>query len=418
MLSEENANFQLWKSMYSFFLQCYRSKSMTSCDPDPLFERISRKWPVYRKMRQQDSHEFLRLFLEALDDESDPPPNRSLPLKQPLNQISNDEKQALLEKKKRPRLMEQIFGGKLLSCIKCLHCRHVFKVEEPFMDLSLAITWPMRDQSSPERRDGFLTNLKKNWLPNFLNTTPIPLEALLENFVQVDTLNDQECFDCEKCSKERNPSDLQPIELPLPPEDFIDDAVDKVLSEETHPCSAPHVVITPSTDSFQPSDTDSNSLVTEDSGLESDSSTSGAELARNSNVIYRRAEKWERIAEYPKVLVIHLNRFSYTGFRGRFSKNSLYVGYPEYLSLDKYSVSANPTEFCLMSPEIKETSYQLYATIVHWGGSADSGHYIAMVRGGPDGKDWFKCSDTNVIPVALRDVLLGDAYILFYQKLA
>lgn len=280
-------------------------------------------------MRQQDSHEFIRLYLEAFDEEQLPSRSSSLPLKDPT------------PAEHKPRWMEQIFGGKILSSVKCLHCSFVSTIEEPFMDLSLALLPPKDDGA------GLLYSLKNRYLPTFLNSARIALEDLLEQFVRIDNFNDDFVYDCEKCSR---------LEL-----------------------------------------------------VDSDSSSSSD--ARD--VAYRQANKWERVAEFPNILVIHLNRFNADG--SLFSKNSTSVNYHEYLVMDKYSVDANPKGDILASPKTDIVQYELYATIVHSGLSANSGHYTAMIRCAST-NSWFYCSDSIVRPTTLAQALAGDAYLLFYQR--
>jgi ubiquitin C-terminal hydrolase len=365
-------NKPLWSSFHRFCLEIYAMKSGSTANPDGMFGQIARQWPMYTKMRQQDSHEFLRLFLEALDEEQFAHKN-ALPKKSPKNDVANEANVGALAEQRRmerkPRWMETIFGGKLLSSIKCRNCQHISRVEEPFMDLSLAVS-PSPTLGS-DKRDSLFAHWKNKWLPGFLNYSSIPLESLLEGFVQVDPLNEHPCYECENCSK---------IYLDR---DGDTPGSDTSWLESVH-------------GSRSPTRTDKE--------------------GRPYMVAYRLAEKWERVSEFPIILVIHLNRFLSTGFRGRFSKDSSYVAYPELLHMNKYSVQANPEEMALRSPDMKHICYRLYATIVHCGHSAESGHYIAMIKADTD--LWFRCSDSSVRPVAKEEVFAGDAYILFYQRMS
>ncbi|CAG5110151.1 Oidioi.mRNA.OKI2018_I69.chr2.g4582.t1.cds [Oikopleura dioica] len=93
-----------------------------------------------------------------------------------------------------------------------------------------------------------------------------------------------------------------------------------------------------------------------------------------------------RISRIPKVLLLHLKRFSSK------SKDS---------SLIKFPVS---------SPLLLDSSkFQLSSVINHEGKSTSSGHYVASVK---DNGSWFSISDEKVS--ALESVLSEKAYVLFY----
>ena len=382
-------NKPLWNAFHQFCYKVYSQNSAnnitSAINPENVFEAIARKWPVYRRMRQQDSHEFLRLFLEALDDEQQTY-RISLPRKRRALGLEDTKEPSSCQGERKPRMLESIFGGKILSCVKCRHCGYISKVEEPFMDLSLAVSLPLQQatRTSPagvcNTKDSIFSQLKNLCLPGFLNYSSFSLESLLENLVQVDPLNENPCYECEKCSKTYENAVFSEYEQSSDEDEHDASDNERTVEEKEIP----------------------NWKVDKD--------------GRQYCIKYRLAEKWERIAEFPNILVIHLNRFMATGFRGGFSKNTSYVSFPEHLYMDKYSVLENPSEGAILnSPQIRHICYQLYATIVHCGSTADSGHYIAMVKSRDD--QWYRCSDSSVRPAPKQEVFSGDAYILFYQKM-
>jgi ubiquitin C-terminal hydrolase len=369
-------NKPLWHAFHHFSQKIYAMITRASTSPENVFEQIARMWPIYRKMRQQDSHEFLRLFLEALDEEQLSYKNK-LPRKAKPSQSdeANDSAEGPKESRK-PRLLESIFGGKILSSVKCSHCGHVSEIEEPFMDLSLAVSIPSTSPLVSQKDGNMLTQLKNRWLPNFLNYSSTPLETLLENFVQRDTLNGHPCYECEKCSKV-----------------YLDDASPRLTVEEQ----------------LEENRREEHEACQNTAILKKDKD------GRPYRIAYRMAEKWERIMAFPEILVIHLNRFMSTGYRGKFSKNSSYVAYPEFLPMSRYS-----SDYSEDAPPLQDVMYQLYATVVHCGSSSDSGHYIAMVKA-TNTEDrtccWYRCSDSSVLSATREEVFCGDAYILFYMKM-
>ncbi|CAM0956073.1 unnamed protein product [Alopecurus aequalis] len=69
--------------------------------------------------RHQDAHEFLRCFLDKLDEASVPP--------NPPSEGSSS-------------IVQQIFGGQLKSQLRCPECNHCSDRLEPFVDLNLEVT--------------------------------------------------------------------------------------------------------------------------------------------------------------------------------------------------------------------------------------------------------------------------------------
>lgn len=101
----------------------------------------------------------------------------------------------------------------------------------------------------------------------------------------------------------------------------------------------------------------------------------------------------------PKILVLHLKRFSHVG-RG-FQKIGSHINFDFDLNIDKFVIRRD-----------QNTEYELYGVVVH-SGSMFGGHYISFVR---HADSWFHCSDTHVSQVAASQVLKTQAYILFFKQ--
>lgn len=97
-------------------------------DPSTFLGSIGKKFREFRRLRQQDSHDFLRLLFNALDDEH------------------AEKKKAGTVAKDSLAIHQELFGGKLGSKVTCKACKNVTEVEESFLDLSLAI--PPADEDS------------------------------------------------------------------------------------------------------------------------------------------------------------------------------------------------------------------------------------------------------------------------------
>ncbi|KAJ1817460.1 hypothetical protein LPJ75_001707 [Coemansia sp. RSA 2598] len=114
------------------------------------------------------------------------------------------------------------------------------------------------------------------------------------------------------------------------------------------------------------------------------------------------ATKQMTIYRLPQTLTLQLKRFSIFGG----GKINRYVEFPLTLNMEGY-VSSNSSE---KGPYV----YNLYAVLVHAGGTARSGHYFCYVKS-PAGV-WYELNDSMVHQVSERTVLKQTAYLLFYER--
>lgn len=122
----------------------------------------------------------------------------------------------------------------------------------------------------------------------------------------------------------------------------------------------------------------------------------------------REAEKKIVICKLPKILIIHLKRFSLDG-RWR-QKLQTTVDFPlSDLSVDctnvlPQSAYGSPTSKC---------TYNLYAVVNHYG-HLDGGHYTAFCK--LENHRWYSFDDSNVSEMRDTEVCSQAAYILFYAS--
>jgi ubiquitin carboxyl-terminal hydrolase 9/13 len=126
----------------------------------------------------------------------------------------------------------------------------------------------------------------------------------------------------------------------------------------------------------------------------------------------QEAEKRMKIKKTPKILALHLKRFTYTEDLQRLQKLHHRVAYPYYLRL------SNLTD----ESEDQDKLYELYAVVVHIGMSPYQGHYVSIIKTQSSG--WLLFDDENVEPVDKTFVRsffgseqgLACAYVLFYKE--
>ncbi|KAK3942170.1 hypothetical protein QBC46DRAFT_82438 [Diplogelasinospora grovesii] len=126
----------------------------------------------------------------------------------------------------------------------------------------------------------------------------------------------------------------------------------------------------------------------------------------------QEAEKRMKIKKLPQVMALHLKRFKYTEDFSRLQKLFHRVVYPYYLRMFNTTVDA----------EDPDRMYELYAVVVHIGGNAYHGHYVAIIK--TKDRGWLLFDDEMVEPVDKSFVMnfFGDkpgmacAYVLFYQE--
>jgi ubiquitin carboxyl-terminal hydrolase 8 len=137
--------------------------------------------------------------------------------------------------------------------------------------------------------------------------------------------------------------------------------------------------------------------------------------------IDKSTRKQLTITRLPRVLIIHLERFSMiAGPEYKFVKNSNKVDIPIKLNMKKYwpEIRDEQEREALRKFPIRGQEggweYQLYGVVRHYG-TLNSGHYISEVK---KNDKWVKFDDENVSSsnMGKKPENDGSAYILFYEK--
>ncbi|KAL1545274.1 ubiquitinyl hydrolase 1 [Salvia divinorum] len=116
------------------------------------------------------------------------------------------------------------------------------------------------------------------------------------------------------------------------------------------------------------------------------------------------ARKFINIKTLPKIMILHLKRFSY----GSYGSTKLHkaVHFPLDLALSRD---------LLVPSNVEGRRYELVATVTHQGREASKGHYTADVRY-PNGQ-WLRFDDASLTTISTSKVLHEQAYVLFYKQL-
>ncbi|GBG31131.1 Ubiquitin carboxyl-terminal hydrolase 48 [Hondaea fermentalgiana] len=134
------------------------------------------------------------------------------------------------------------------------------------------------------------------------------------------------------------------------------------------------------------------------------------------------AERFVRIAKFPDVLIVLLNRFVWDGKQGTKKKVKDTIEIPESLDFAK-----NETLRTMLSESLHETistnmyaasdlAYSLTAVLTHKGASANSGHYTADVLDvTQDPHVWYTMDDNKVSVIRNRPTSSRNAYMLVYR---
>lgn len=114
----------------------------------------------------------------------------------------------------------------------------------------------------------------------------------------------------------------------------------------------------------------------------------------DNDIIYKDIIKQTKIWEFPKILIICLNRFDNQNI-----KINTNVLFEKKLNLRKYSVLN------------KKVQYKLYSICNHYG-ITSGGHYTCICC---KNDIWYEFNDSKVVKIEEKNVFTKNAYCLFYE---
>lgn len=124
------------------------------------------------------------------------------------------------------------------------------------------------------------------------------------------------------------------------------------------------------------------------------------------------ARKHVLLESMPRVLILHLKRFSHDTRTGDLAKVTRMMTFPETLQVPGRVMHSTTSRWGMESGK----SYKLTAVVTHVGKTLAGGHYTCDVRWERDeGCMWVSCDDSKVMKTTLQKVGNKQAYLLFYS---
>eukprot|EP00986_Skeletonema_menzelii_P018856 scaffold26736_cov151-Skeletonema_menzelii.AAC.5 len=308
--------------------------------------------PWFRRGVQEDSHEFLRLLIDAMqnsckrarpgDDNVDSTPSS-------ISKEGQDVQDSSVEDSEYPF---RLFRGTVESNVTCSACRATSCKIDPIEDIGLDIL-PVTKPSSPSSqvRGGSERNSSSStrYTSSSRSTSPTSNLALADVTQALDRFISQERLDsgykCEKCGKVGKATKTSKL-ASIPP------------------------ILTLHLKRFRYGG--SGRVARSASGNNPDNGVS-----------------------------------DYVGPSGS-AKVEGHVKFQSILDIKPYLTPK------LQDTDFKKAICRLFAVVVHSGKNSHSGHYVTYVAN-MKGKDWWKMDDGKVIRASLNEVMQAEAYMLFYR---
>lgn len=324
--------------------------------------------PWFQLGVQEDSHEFLRLLIDAMQKSCvqarSNKKNNSISISNnETNPQGDDQSPAQDEDKDDPEYPFQLFRGSVESRVVCAHCKAISSTLDPIEDIGLEVTAPpgtaLYASKSASGRSA-----SRNPSP-----TPAPVledvQSAFRRFAREEPLDAQ--YKCEQCGKFGRATKQSRLAR-LPP------------------------ILTLHLKRFRYGDRPS------------------------TNTSTRRSA---RTSEVGQLLMTGDNGYSndfYSGgtsFGGKTGSAKIegHVKFGTVIDLKPYLTDA-------LQKKGLNALCRLFAVIVHSGKNSHTGHYIAYVCNMSNKNEWWKMDDARVTKVSEQEVLQAEAYMLFYRAMS
>ena len=318
---------------------------------------ISDVAPGFKLGVQEDSHEFLRLLIDAMQTCC-----KNAAQKKYMKSENISEQQ--IEKQIREEYPFLLFQGTVESSVKCNACKETSITLDPFEDIGLEVTTISRALSCS-------TSMNSSLEKPSIQLADVP--ASLERFTRKEQLDAQ--YKCEKCG---------------------------VLGSATKQTRLARIppILTLHLKRFRYGQQSSSSL-------ESRGISSGVNGSSNYGGVSGTSSSHSNNGNNSKFL--HNIDFSSSGFGGTSGSAKIegHIRFDQFFDIRPF-----------LTTELKKSHRamfcRLFAVIVHTGKNSHSGHYISYVRNLAK-NEWWKMDDSRIMRVSTEEVVHSEAYMLFYR---
>ena len=313
---------------------------------------MSKVAPWFRRGVQEDSHEFLRLLIDAMQNSC----------KGARSNKNNKEDQQ--DDSEYPF---QLFRGTVESNVKCSACRATSRKIDPIEDIGLDIL-PLKsnDNSAPPPLSSSRGSSSRSTSPTS-NVALADVPQALERFISSEHLDSG--YKCEKCGRLGKATKTSKL-ASIPP------------------------ILTLHLKRFRYGA----------GGVKSSSRGGGTTINYNENggggsMSSTRSSRSARGSVQTD--------FDNVGPSGS-AKIEGHVKFGHILDIKPYLTQE------LQSTVFQKAFARLFAVVVHSGKNSHSGHYVAYVKS-LEKNEWWKMDDGRIARVNLLEVLNAEAYMLFYR---
>jgi len=342
---------------------------------------MSKVAPWFRRGVQEDSHEFLRLLIDAMqtsckgarpattsNEESHDGPSRRL--RRSTSSSSNSSSDSGHNDEADKEYPFRLFRGTVESNVTCSACNSTSCKIDPFEDVGLDIL-PVKTPSSSSRGGSSMSSSRST--SPAANMALANITSALERFTSSERLDSG--YKCEKCGKLGKATKTSQL-ASIPP------------------------ILTLHLKRFRygsgvGSKRGGGSNVSYNENAVSGEGSVGTASARSSRSSRGGGAIPQTDFDMPSV-----------GTSGS-AKIEGHVGFSHVLDMKPY-----------LTPKLQQTFKKaicrLFAVIVHSGKNSHSGHYVSYVLN-LDKNEWWKMDDAKVVRSNIAEVLNAEAYMLFYR---
>ncbi|KAL7465845.1 hypothetical protein ACHAXS_006157 [Conticribra weissflogii] len=346
---------------------------------------MSKVAPWFRRGVQEDSHEFLRLLIDAMQNSCKEARNSSGKSraattaspsvkevkkgkqgkgKDNRGKIDDEEGQQSEDDIEYPF---RLFRGTVESNVKCSACRAVSRKIDPIEDIGLDIL-PVRTNnsatSSGRTSRGATTSSSRSTSPTAFSMGLADVQQALERFISIEHLDSG--YKCEKCGRLGKATKTSRL-ASIPP------------------------ILTLHLKRFRYG---SMSAASMSAGSGSGNGGSSSRSSRSARGASNSSYSDPAISDY-------------VGPSGS-AKIEGHVPFKLILDMKPYLTPD------LQSTIFKKALCRLFAVVVHTGKNSHSGHYVAYVCN-VSKNEWWKMDDAKVIRASWGEVERAEAYMLFYR---